>query len=263
MRVKPAAVAGYFYPEHPEVLLDMITSLLDENSKGFATLPIPKAIIVPHAGLVYSGAVAASIYQSIKPLKNITKKVLLIGPAHRVSFKGIAASTWDVFATPMGDTLIDKKSVQKAIDGQLCGYYDIAFDKEHCLEVQLPFLNRILGNYKLCPFLVGDSPHSAVADLIKLYWDDEDTLVVISSDLSHYHPYQEAKVLDNYTTNSILTLQPELIKRDHACGRIAIQGLLQVAKEKGLKPTLVDLRNSGDTFGNKDSVVGYGAYHFV
>ncbi|MDH3513532.1 MAG: AmmeMemoRadiSam system protein B [Gammaproteobacteria bacterium] len=258
--VRNPAVAGLFYPDNPEKLRAMVAGYL---AAAQAVNTVPKAIIAPHAGYVYSGPVAASAYASIHPARGRITRVLLLGPAHRVGFHGLALPGADYFMTPLGRIEIDQDAVKIISRLPQVQVMDVAHAQEHSLEVHLPFLQEVLGEFRLVPLVVGDAGADEVAEVLDLLWGGPETLVVISSDLSHYHDYQTARKLDGATSRAIEQLQPEKIQHDHACGRNPVNGLLQVAQRRGLKARTVDLRNSGDTAGRRDQVVGYGAYLFA
>lgn len=257
-RIRDAAVAGAFYPAGRTTLLAQISEYLSEAS----TLDRhPKALIVPHAGYIYSGPVAASAYRTLSSLEDQITKVVLLGPAHRVYVRGLAASTATAFRTPVGDIPIDQSTIEQLSHRhRFFHYLDAAHLQEHCLEVQLPFLQVQLNHFSLVPILVGEATYDEVASVLKELWGGPETLIVISSDLSHYHGYREAQRMDADTSAAIESMAPERIGVDRACGRIPIGGLLLAAREKALKVEQVDLRNSGDTAGPRDRVVGYGAY---
>jgi AmmeMemoRadiSam system protein B len=259
MSVRPAAVAGLFYPDQPGELKSMIASCLEQGVIQ-TTLQVPKALIVPHAGYVYSGPVAASAYTRLAPLRERVRRVVLLGPAHRVAFQGIAASSADAFETPLGRVEIDREVLALALNLPGVRILDRAHTDEHSLEVQLPFLQTALREFRLVPLLVGDASPEDVAGVIEVLWDGDETLLLVSSDLSHYLPYEEARRRDQETTGAIERLDPQGIRYDQACGRIPLQGLLLAARRHGLNVTTIDLRNSGDTAGPRDSVVGYGSY---
>jgi len=256
---RPPAVAGMFYPADSSVLKHDIQSYLNQTSQPKVT---PKAIVVPHAGYIYSGPVAASAYSHIIPIKHKIKRVVLLGPSHRVAFKGLAVPESDTFNTPLGNIDIDQGLIQKLANLPQVIASDQAHQDEHSLEVQLPFLQEILDDFTLLPLVVGDAEQEDVAEVISTLWGDEDTLIVISTDLSHYHEYNEAKQMDRSTSDAIENLKPDLIGYEDACGRNGLKGMLTVAQQKHLTAEIIDLRNSGDTAGSKDKVVGYGAYVF-
>ncbi len=258
-RVRPAAVAGQFYPQDPATLDHMISGFLSE-AKVHAP---PRAIIAPHAGYVYSGPVAASAYASLAPLRGKIRRVVLLGPSHRVGFHGIAASTADVFRTPLGDIPVDADAIATAVELLPdVGYLDEAHAQEHSLEVHLPFLQKELGEFSLLPFVVGQAEPEDVAALLNMYITDPETLIVVSSDLSHYHSYNTARQIDSETARKIEAMDYRDISSEQACGAFPLRGLLMSAREHNLTPVEVDLRNSGDTAGDKSRVVGYGSWLF-
>ena len=257
-QIRQPAVAGMFYPADAQILKADIHQYLQqvETVSG----DVPKAIVVPHAGYVYSGPIAASAYKQILPFKDKITRVVLLGPSHQVAFHGLAVPQSDFFNTPLGNIPIDHKGI-----GLLAGLpqvitSDQAHLQEHSLEVQLPFLQEVLSEFTLIPIVVGDAERNEVAEVINRFLDDEHTLIVISTDLSHYHNYNEAKQLDSATSDAIVNLKADLIEYEDACGRNGLKGMLTVAEEKHLTVDLLDLRNSGDTSGDKSRVVGYGAY---
>lgn len=258
--IRYPAVAGVFYPADPQELRNMLVNFL---KKPPVSDVIPKALIVPHAGYIYSGAIAATAYNLIKTLRSKIERVVLMGPSHRVAFSGVALSSATWFITPLG-----KISLTPDIHQQLAGLSQItlldqAHAQEHSLEVQLPFLQEVLGEFLLIPLVVGDAPPALVAQVLERVWGGAETLIVISSDLSHYQDYDTARQLDTATSQAIEKLMPDAIKYDHACGRNPINGLLTLARRLGMKARTLDLRNSGDTAGSCDRVVGYGAYTFT
>lgn len=259
-------VAGIFYPRKPEEITSMIQKFLEEV-KGEEeakikneNLPKPKALIVPHAGYMYSGPVAAHAYHHIKNLKNIVTNVVLLGPSHKIPFLGIATTNADYFATPLNTIKVNKEMIEKSLKLNGIHILEEAFETEHCLEVQMPFLQMLLDDFTISPFLVGDTKPETVQNLLNVLWGNEDTLIIISSDLSHFHSYDSAKKMDTSTSTAIESASPKELDVESACGRLPIKGLLLAAKEKNLTVKLLDLRNSGDTAGDKSSVVGYGAY---
>jgi hypothetical protein len=258
---RPPAVAGSFYPADASQLHTFISSLL-RDVPGDVSGRWPKAIIVPHAGYIYSGAIAASAYARVALGRDSIRRVALLGPAHRVGFNGLALSSADYFATPLGSVPLDRAALTTLLTLPGVQILDKAYSLEHSLEVQIPFLQEVLQNFSLIPVVVGDAPAAAVAKVIEELWGGAETLIVISSDLSHYQDYAAAKKQDAVTSRAIENLQPEEIAYPDACGRLPINGLLLVAKRLGLTVTPYDLRNSGDTAGDRDRVVGYGAYGF-
>jgi len=261
------AVAGLFYPGDPGELLQTVDSLLDQAAKSRATQPpsseqAPKAIIAPHAGYIYSGPIAATAYQCVSAHRQQIKRVAIFGPSHRVAFRGLAVPSDDTFTTPLGDIPLDKTAIEQLLQLPQIQSLEQAHSQEHSLEVHLPFLQRVLDDFSLIPVVVGDASTDDVAAAINAIWNDKDTLIVISSDLSHYHDYATAQRMDRHTSTAIEGLQIEHIDYEDACGRNPVKGLLLVARQRGLIAETIDLRNSGDTAGSKDSVVGYGAYIF-
>ncbi len=255
MRIRPAAVAGQFYPHNPLDLRSFIAQAMDVASHNLGTdFTKPKALIVPHAGYIYSGFTAAYAYAAVKNAG--IKRVVLLGPAHRVAFYGMALPDSEAFATPLGEVLLDRESMQVVQNFPHVGINDAAHALEHSLEVQLPFLQMVLEQFELVPLCIGSVEADHVAELMERLWDYEDTLFVISSDLSHFHPYEEARELDRQSIDLILNMQPDL-SHEQACGATGINALLTVAKKRGMQARLLDYRNSGDTAGDKSRVVGY------
>ncbi|WJW74545.1 AmmeMemoRadiSam system protein B [Thiohalobacter sp. IOR34] len=258
MTIRPPAVAGAFYPDDPQELHQMLLGFLAEVPR--AASEAPKAIIVPHAGYIYSGPIAAQAYVRLLPARERIRRVVLLGPAHRVPIRGLAASSADAFRTPLGDVPLDRAAIDTLLDLPQVQLRDDAHALEHSLEVQLPFLQEVLDDFALVPLVVGDASDAEVAEVLERLWDGPETLIVISSDLSHYHDYATAQAMDRATSQAIEALAPEQIAQEQACGRIPVAGLLQAARHHGLQAHTVDLRNSGDTAGPRDQVVGYGAY---
>jgi AmmeMemoRadiSam system protein B len=258
-RIRPAAVAGMFYPGDEATLSTDLADMLDAAK----TVDLrPKAIIVPHAGYIYSGPVAASAYTLLQPLRDTIRRVVLFGPAHRVAVRGLAVPRAEAFVTPLGSIAIDAEAITAALHLPQVVQSDAPHADEHSLEVQLPFLQRVLGDFKLAPFVVGLATADDVAAVIDTLWGGDETLIVVSSDLSHYHPYMEAQRLDRDSTQDIVDLVP-LSDHEQACGATPINGLIEVARRRGLAARLLDLRNSGDTAGDRSRVVGYAAVAFT
>ena len=257
--VRPAAVAGAFYPDNPSELDGNIQAMLNAASRG--TMPPPKAIIAPHAGYIYSGPIAASIYAPLQRLRGKIRRIVLLGPTHRVAINGLAVPTCQAFATPLGDIPVDHAAIATITNLPQVVVSDTAHAEEHSLEVQLPFLIKALGHFSLVPLAVGQATPEAVAEVLERLWNGEETLIVVSSDLSHYLPYDTAWALDGETAQSIVALDPTVSHRQ-ACGATPINGLLHAARHHGLQARLIDLRNSGDTAGDRSRVVGYAAFAF-
>lgn len=258
--IRQPAVAGMFYPADAAELHKMISAFLADAEPGESGGKRPKAIIAPHAGYVYSGPIAASVYARLKQASETITRVVLLGPSHRVPLIGLALPEADAFLTPLGKIPLDKTAMREIENLPQVKRLDAAHTMEHSLEVQLPFLQQMLGNFQLVPLVVGDATPEQVAEVLDALWGGEETLIVISSDLSHYHDYDTAKRMDGETSKAIEALAPERIGYDQACGRNGVNGLLTLARRRGLHAETVDLRNSGDTAGPRDQVVGYGAY---
>jgi AmmeMemoRadiSam system protein B len=260
MRIRPAAVAGSFYPAEPEVLAELLAACWRTSVAPRPDAPVPTALVVPHAGLIYSGPIAASAYRRVAPAAASIERVVLAGPSHRVAFRGIAATSADAFATPLGPVAVDRAAVTEALALPGVIEADEAHAAEHCLEVQLPFLRTVLPDAAIVPFVVGDAPPDQVADLLSALWGGPETLVVISTDLSHYHRYDEARRLDAQTAAAIVAKQADRIGGSDACGSRPLRGLLVEAARRHLAVEALDLRSSGDTAGDRHRVVGYGAF---
>lgn len=222
----------------------------------------PKAIIVPHAGYIYSGAIAASAYARFVFDRRIIKRVILIGPSHYATMTALATSSAQAFATPLGEVCVDEPGVRQACQLRRVTVSDEAHREEHSLEVQLPFLQYVLEDFQIVPLLAVEATGNDVAEVIESLWGGPETRFVISSDLSHHHSYDEARRLDFVTSRNIEQLRANEIREEHACGWIPIRGLLGAARRRRLHVRTVDLRNSGDTAGPSDRVVGYGAFLF-
>ena len=257
-KIRPPAVAGRFYPADPVQLSALINALLRQVTPS--NFPPPKALIVPHAGYVFSGPIAASAYALLMPVRDIIKRVVLLGPSHYVSFEGLAATSVGAFATPLGDVEVDVEAVRRICSLRQVVVLNEAHEREHALEVQLPFLQTVLNTFKLVPLAVGRASAEEISEVLDALWGGTETRFVISSDLSHYFDYETARHSDHVTAKAIEALKPGRIGEDQACGRNPICGLLQTARQHGLHARTVDLRNSGDTSGPRDQVVGYGAF---
>lgn len=255
--VRPAAVAGLFYPAAAAELGAEVDRMLDAARPSG---PLPKAIIVPHAGYIYSGPIAASAYGLLKSVRGRVRRVVLLGPAHRLPFRGFALPSVKAFRTPLGDIPIDRPAVDRLRELPPVKVLDEAHAGEHSLEVHLPFLQRTLGEFALLPVVVGMAAGADVAQLLDEVWGGDETLIVISSDLSHYYSYAEARRRDEGTATAIEQFDGAALDEESACGRVPIRGLLEVARRRGLACRRLDLRNSGDTAGPRDQVVGYGAW---
>ncbi|ANK82801.1 MAG: hypothetical protein TEF_19865 [Rhizobiales bacterium NRL2] len=259
--IRPAAVAGAFYPGGREALMQSVDGLLAEaESRMAGPVPVPKAIIAPHAGHVFSGAVAASAYARVAQEPKRFSRVILLGPAHRVAFRGFALPSVDAFDTPLGPVKLDREILDRLAARPDAEIRDDAHAQEHSLEVHLPFLQRVLGDFTLVPVVVGDARPEQVADLLESVWGGDETLIVISTDLSHFHDYDTARRIDGETARKIGLMKAGSFGSEQACGSRPVNGLLLLATRLGLRITELDVRNSGDTAGSRDRVVGYGAW---
>lgn len=258
--VRPAAVAGLFYPAGAPELAATVADLL-------AAAPVrtgsaaPKAIIAPHAGYIYSGATAARAYALLQTLRGQIRRVVLLGPTHRVAVRGLAVPGVAAFRTPLGDIPLDQPAITALRALPQIVVSDAAHAAEHSLEVHLPFLQTVLGDFALVPLAVGDASPEEVAAALRCVWGGRETLIVISSDLSHFHRYADAQSLDRATADAILQLRTDL-DHEQACGATPVCGLTLLARERGLRSELIDLCNSGDTSGDKRRVVGYASFAF-
>ena len=252
-RVRPPAVAGTFYPADPSELRSAVQGCLGEP--GGRT---PKAIIAPHAGYVFSGPVAGSAYAQVA--RAGLSRVVIVGPAHRTPHAGVAVSSADAFATPLGEVRVDTATRDALVDAGLAVVGDDAHAREHSLEVHLPFVQVCLGDVAVLPIAVGEVPPGQVADVLEHVWGDEETLVVVSTDLSHYHDHVTASELDRRTAAAIVARRADQLGPYDACGVVPLRGLLLAAERRGLDVELLDLRTSADTAGGPDRVVGYGAF---
>lgn len=254
------AVAGTFYPSDPSELRALVQGYLNAATPEGAP---PKAIIAPHAGYIYSGPIAGTAYARLKLGSSRIRRVVLLGPSHRVAFQGLALSSAEGFATPLGVVPLDRKGCGEILELPFVHTFDPAHAQEHSLEVQLPFLQEILESFSLVPIVVGEADPGEVAAVLDRLWGGEETVIVISSDLSHYQSYPTAQRLDQASSVAIEALRLEALNPESACGCLPVRGFLLAARARGLRAEILDVRNSGDTAGDKDRVVGYGAYAFA
>lgn len=257
MTVRPAAVAGLFYDAEPALLRKHVDRLLAGAPDAMA--PLPRALIVPHAGYLYSGETAAAAYARLGPLRDRIRRVVLFGPAHRVYLEGMAVPSVDAFRTPLGDIPLDSSGREQLLQLPAVKVSDEAHELEHSLEVQLPFLQRVLEDFELLPVVVGRCPPQQVAAALDAVWGDAESLVLVSTDLSHFHAYGEAEVLDGKTCARVLAKATDL-RGEEACGAHALNGLLCSEHVRGLDIELIYRCNSGDTAGDRQRVVGYGSF---
>ncbi|KXB28978.1 extradiol dioxygenase [Dechloromonas denitrificans] len=256
---RPPAVAGTFYPGTPSVLAATVDQLLADATPTVTAQP--KALIVPHAGYIYSGSTAAMAYAALKPWREQIRRVILLGPTHRVAVDGLALPKVEFFSTPLGNIRLDLEAIARLAELPQISFSDTAHAWEHSLEVHLPFLQRVLADFTLVPLAVGHASPRAVGEVLDLLWGGPETLIVVSSDLSHFLPYASARQVDHDTCQHILQLDTH-IRPEQACGAYPANGLLLAARQRGLVPQLIHLCNSGDTAGDKERVVGYAAFAF-
>ncbi|HET9349948.1 MAG TPA: AmmeMemoRadiSam system protein B [Burkholderiales bacterium] len=259
LSVRPAAVAGMFYPGEARALAAEVDDLLGGVSEFAPRLGYPKALIVPHAGYIYSGGVAARAYDELAPARGFVKRVVLLGPTHRVAVRGLAMPSAGGFATPLGTVRVDNAALDSVRDLPQVVVSDAAHAMEHSLEVQLPFLQKMLGDFALAPLAVGMASVAEVAEVIERLWGGPETLIVISTDMSHYHSYEQARAIDGFTIKRIAAFATD-IHHEEACGATPLNGLLFFSRQRNLSLKLLAACNSGDTAGGKDRVVGYSAF---
>lgn len=259
--IRQPAVAGSFYPGLSSVLARDVSVLL-AAARPAPDGKLPKAVIVPHAGYIYSGATAAAAYAALAGGRGLITRVVLLGPVHRVAVRGLALPGNDTFATPLGNIPVDQAAVALLHTMPQIVTSAAAHAQEHSLEVQLPFLQSVLSDFSLVPLAVGDATAAEIAEVLEALWGGPETLIVVSSDLSHFLSYAAAQAADRQTVLRILALQASLT-HEQACGGTPINGMLLAAKQHHLQPLLLDLRNSGDTAGDKDRVVGYASFAFM
>lgn len=257
---RPAAVAGAFYPDDPRVLATQVAAYVAQAAPA-GEEGAPKAVIAPHAGYRYSGPVAGSAYARLASLAGRITRVVLVGPAHRLWIGGMAIPSVARFDSPLGAVALDGPCLAQLARLPGMELSDAAHAREHSLEVHLPFLRAALGEFRLVPIVMGDARAQDVDAVLETLWGGNETLVVVSSDLSHFLDYDAARRKDGATAEAIVALDAHL-DHEEACGATAINGLLRIARRRGLGAKALDLRNSGDTAGGRDRVVGYGAFAF-
>jgi MEMO1 family protein len=263
--LRPAAVAGQFYPRDPQGLRQALDACLqagpvDGGQRQPVVAASPKLLIVPHAGYVYSGRVAGQAYARLRGRSAAVRRVVLLGPAHRVALRGLALPAAEAFETPLGRVPVDRTARAALADLPQVVTSAAAHADEHALEVQLPFLQRVLGDgFTIVPLVVGRAAAADVAAVLDRLWGGDETLIVVSTDLSHYLPYAEARALDGHTVERIAAGDTQLTP-EQACGAHALNGALLAARRRGLAPALLDCCNSGDTAGDRRRVVGYAAF---
>jgi AmmeMemoRadiSam system protein B/AmmeMemoRadiSam system protein A len=289
--IRKPAVSGSFYPTQRDVLERQLALFLSEAANapqtsdaplGYGGQPagnvphtadaqfaadahvagnaLPKAIIGPHAGYVYSGPVAARAYTRLAAARGRISRVVLIGPSHYLAFRGLAVDASDAWETPCGTVTLDTEAIAGLRRLPMVGQLDAAHQREHALEVHVPFLQHVLGDFRLVPIVAGDASPDTVAALFDAVWGGPETLIVVSTDLSHYLDYAACQSLDTRTAQAIERFDDTVIGSTEACGQVPTRGLLRVARRRGMAIERLDLRNSGDTAGPRDRVVGYGAW---
>jgi len=276
-KIRRPVVAGLFYPANPDQLRDEVRGYLDQAGQeqerhppaqthsGSGASSHPKALIAPHAGYVYSGLTAAHAFVTLAEQAEQIKRVILLGPSHQVAFSGLATTGVDAMATPLGEVSVDRDACEMIEEKFDCvQHLEEAHAGEHSLEVELPFLQVVLGDhFSVVPIVVGDATAYPISQVIDSLWGHDETVIVVSSDLSHYQDYELANRLDRTTAEAIQSLRPEAVSAHGACGHKPIQGLLTTAAHHHLKVVTLHLCNSGDTAGPRDRVVGYGAFSFA
>jgi AmmeMemoRadiSam system protein B len=260
-KIRQPAVAGAFYPAQAVPLRQMVETYLKNGIT--VSQDFPKAIVAPHAGYQFSGPIAGSAFKPWQQAGETIRRVVLIGPSHFVGFEGLALSPALAWQTPLGVVPVDAEGMEIAAGGAGAKFLASAHAREHCLEVELAFLQSMLKDFAIVPIVTGDCELDKLSDLILKLWGGPETVFVISSDLSHFLEYHTARELDRQTADAIEELELNKILPEQACGQLAIQGMLQAAAVKQLKTVTADLRNSGDTAGSRDRVVGYGAFIFT
>lgn len=256
--IRAPEVAGLFYPDGHNALADTVERCLTAARPDGGVNP--KVLIAPHAGYRFSGEIAGTAYAGLRNRADTVRRIVLLGPAHRVAFKGIATTSSDAWATPLGTVEVDWDALRSVLHLPGIAVEDAAFAQEHSLEVHLPFIQRVFDGARIVPLLVGDAPAALVSQAVEALWGGPETLIVVSSDLSHFHDYDTARRLDGATAAHIETLRPDRIDGQGACGHRALAGVLDQARRRDLRATALDVRNSGDTASGKDRVVGYGAF---
>ena len=261
-QVRPAAVAGMFYPGSVGTLRAAVEELIESVPPAKATQPGPKAVVAPHAGYLYSGPTAAHAFRALAADREVVRRIVLLGPAHRVPIRGLALPADSHFETPLGRLEIDQDLAVAAAELPQVTVSGAAHAHEHSLEVELPFLQVLFDDLTILPLVVGDATAEEVEAVLDAVWGGDETRIVVSSDLSHYHSYEAARRLDEGTSRAILALEGP-IDWDRACGATPLNGLLAAARRRGMTTRRLDLRNSGDTAGDRSQVVGYGAFAFT
>jgi AmmeMemoRadiSam system protein B len=259
---RPAVQAGRFYPASPDALGRRVEEYLEAGVAGATDDPV--AVIAPHAGYKYSGPIAGSAFAPwIKTGGTHPRRVVLLGPSHFVDFNGLALAPHAAWSTPLGTVGVDAQAMESLRQFPFVRVYEPAHEREHCLEVELPFLQAVFPSLTVVPLVIGRARDEEVAEVLDALWSDDSTRVVVSSDLSHYLAHEEARSMDRDTARAVEGRDADALTPTRACGYRAIRGLLSIARRRDLAIRTVDLRNSGDTAGSRDAVVGYGAFHLA
>ena len=259
MRTRSPAFAGMFYPDKPQELAAAVKAYIAAATPPAASAP-PKAVIAPHAGYIYSGPIAGTAYAALSTRTAQVERIILLGPSHRVAFTGVATSGASAFETPIGLVAVDQEAASALVAAGLAREVEAAHENEHSLEVHLPFLKHLFPAARVVPVLAGDNNWPAAQRVLAALWGGDETVIVVSSDLSHYHDYAAAQKIDAGTAKTMERLSAGKVDHEQACGATGINALLALVAEKGLACATLDLRNSGDTAGPKNRVVGYGAF---
>jgi len=263
IRVRPPAVAGRFYPSDAGELTALVRRQLSTAQQASDACAVPRAVIAPHAGFMYSGPIAAAAFAPWRAIADRARRVVLLGPSHHFAFEGIAAPASSAFDTPLGEVPVDTDATQQLTRLPFVHVADEPHVPEHALETHLPFIQQVLESFAIVPLVIGRAQPADVSQVLGELWGGEETLISVSSDLSHFLDYETAKQADRRTADTIEALDPDTLQPRDACGAMAVNGLLHLAKRRGMQAATIDLRNSGDTAGGRDRVVGYGAFTFA
>lgn len=255
--VRPASAAGLYYPKDADALHRALEALLARPRPDVARAP--KALVVPHSGYSFSGEVAAAAYRTLRPCADAIRHVVLVGPSHRVPMRGLAMPTCQYYSTPFGRVPVGDSARQRLRELGLAGIADAPHALEHSLEVQVPFLQELLRDFDLLPIAVGSAPPEQVARTLEAVWGGPETLVIVTSDLSHHHTHAEALLLDGQTAASILARRSDLSDAQ-ACGAGGVNGLMEIARRKSLDVALLERGTSGDMAGERSRVVGFASF---
>lgn len=251
-------VAGLFYPSETDNLSKLITDLLNQKPPVSFT----KMLIVPHAAYQYIGEILAQSYLHLFSRSQQIKTVVLLTPSHHIKFNGIAITSKDCYLTPFGEVIIDSDAMMTLLNFPQVVMFDDAHIKEHSIEIHLPFLQTILPSFSLVPLIIGETNSYNILEILEKLWEQEETLIIASMNLSHYQTYNIAQELDQRTSQAIESLHWQSLQTNQICNIHLISSLLQLAHQKSLTPKTIKVCNSGDLTGIKNRVVGYGAFIF-